>query len=125
MNLISTPSLKHPLNPAMRLPQYICSLFLAIAALAAAGNATKPSIIVIMSDDQDRRLFSTDFQPVLHRDIFSQGVEFTNHFATTAQCCPSRSSLLRGQAAHNTNVTHVVAPGCVSSVCCCLRISAI
>ncbi|PVI02577.1 arylsulfatase [Periconia macrospinosa] len=66
---------------------------------------------MIMSDDQDRRLGSTDFQGVLHREIFAQGVEFVNHFATIAQCCPSRASLLRGQAAHNTNVTNVHAPG--------------
>ncbi|KAK8116893.1 uncharacterized protein PG998_005174 [Apiospora kogelbergensis] len=94
--------------------QSLSGLVLACAAVsvAAAGDdATKPSIVLIMSDDQDRRLGSTDFQSVLHREIFSQGVEFVNHFATTAQCCPSRASFLRGQSAHNTNVTNVHAPG--------------
>lgn len=81
------------------------------AMAAAAADATKPSIILIMSDDQDRRLGSTDFQPVLKREIFDKGVQFVNHFATTAQCCPSRASLLRGQATHNTNITHVQGPG--------------
>ncbi|KAK6858094.1 hypothetical protein PG995_005793 [Apiospora arundinis] len=98
----------------MRFSQSICGLALVACAApvaAASGDATKPSIVLIMSDDQDRRLGSTDFQSVLHRDIFSQGVEFVNHFATTAQCCPSRASFLRGQAAHNTNVTNVHAPG--------------
>ncbi|KAK8137013.1 arylsulfatase [Apiospora sp. TS-2023a] len=95
----------------MRFSRSICGLSLACAATVAATDATKPSIILIMSDDQDRRLGSTDFQSVLHREIFSQGVEFVNHFATTAQCCPSRASFLRGQAAHNTNVTNVHAPG--------------
>ncbi|KAK8001114.1 Arylsulfatase [Apiospora marii] len=95
----------------MRFSRSICGLSLAGAVSAAAGDVTRPSIILIMSDDQDRRLGSTDFQSVLHREIFSQGVEFVNHFATTAQCCPSRASLLRGQAAHNTNVTNVHAPG--------------
>ncbi|KAK7959141.1 Arylsulfatase [Apiospora aurea] len=95
----------------MRFSQSICGLSLACAASAAAGDAMKPSIILIMSDDQDRRLGSTDYQSVLHREIYSRGVEFVNHFATTAQCCPSHASFLRGQAAHNTNVTNVHAPG--------------
>lgn len=80
-------------------------------ASTSDGVPSKPSIIMIMSDDQDRRLGSTDFQAVLHREIFAHGAQFVNHFATTAQCCPSRASLLRGQAAHNTNVTNVRAPG--------------
>ncbi|KAK7993919.1 MFS transporter [Apiospora arundinis] len=98
----------------MRFSHSICGLALAACAApvaTASGDETKPSIVLIMSDDQDRRLGSTDFQSVLHRDIYSQGVEFVNHFATTAQCCPSRASFLKGQAAHNTNVTNVHATG--------------
>lgn len=72
----------------------------------------KPAnIVFIMTDDQDRRLGSTDYQYVLQREIFAKGTEFINHYATTANCCPSRTSLLRGQMVHNTNVTHVNAPG--------------
>lgn len=99
----------------MRPSQSLGGLLVACAAMAAAAaDATKPSIILIMSDDQDRRLGSTDFQPVLKREIFDKGVQFVNHFATTAQCCPSRASLLRGQATHNTNITHVQGPGLVA-----------
>ncbi|EJT71027.1 hypothetical protein GGTG_12048 [Gaeumannomyces tritici R3-111a-1] len=94
----------------MRPSQSLGGLLAACAATAVAA-ATKPSIILIMSDDQDRRLGSTDFQAVLQREIFDKGVQFVNHFATTAQCCPSRASLLRGQATHNTNITHVAGPG--------------
>ncbi|RYP92649.1 hypothetical protein DL770_001231 [Monosporascus sp. CRB-9-2] len=64
-----------------------------------------------MTDDQDRRLGSTDFQPVLQRELISKGAEFTNHYTNTALCCPSRSTLLRGQTVHNTNLTNVVNPG--------------
>ncbi|KAL8386854.1 hypothetical protein RB595_010342 [Gaeumannomyces hyphopodioides] len=94
----------------MRPSQSLGGLLVACAAAAVAA-ATRPSIILIMSDDQDRRLGSTDFQSVLKREIFDKGVQFVNHFATTAQCCPSRASLLRGQATHNTNITHVRGPG--------------
>jgi hypothetical protein len=73
--------------------------------------ATRPNIILLLSDDQDKRLGSTDFQGVLQRELVAKGTEFVNHHVTVAQCCPSRTSLFRGQAAHNTNVTHVQAPG--------------
>lgn len=76
-----------------------------------AGGGKRPNIVLIMTDDQDLRLGSTDYQSVLQRELIQKGTEFTNHFTTTATCCPSRASLLRGQFAHNTNITHVVAPG--------------
>lgn len=84
------------------------------ASAAAAGGLSqpkKPNIVILMSDDQDLRLGSTDFQHVLQRDVHAKGTEFKNHYATTANCCPSRTSFFRGQMVHNTNVTHVNAPG--------------
>ncbi|KAJ3548732.1 hypothetical protein NM208_g866 [Fusarium decemcellulare] len=76
-----------------------------------AKAARKPSIVVVMSDDQDARLGSFDAQPYIRDVLMAQGISLQNHFATVAQCCPSRTSYLRGQAAHNTNLTHVTAPG--------------
>ncbi|KAI1335289.1 arylsulfatase [Xylariaceae sp. FL0016] len=73
--------------------------------------ADGPNIVFIMTDDQDRRLGSTDYMPILQREIAAKGVEFTNHYTNQALCCPSRSSLLRGQVTHNTNITNVVQPG--------------
>lgn len=82
-------------------------------ALAGYGSSQtkKPNIVMIMSDDQDLRLGSTDYQQVLQRDVHAKGTEFKNHYATTANCCPSRTSFFRGQMVHNTNITHVNAPG--------------
>ncbi|KAF4964609.1 hypothetical protein FZEAL_10853, partial [Fusarium zealandicum] len=87
--------------------------FLALVGHASAGDQSvkRPNIVMIMSDDQDRRLGSLDYMPALQRDLVGKGVEFTNHFATVSNCCPSRASLLRGQAAHSTNITHVRPPG--------------
>jgi N-acetylglucosamine-6-sulfatase len=82
-------------------------------AVCDSSSAKRPKIVVLMSDDQDRRLGSTDYQSVLHRDIKAKGVEFINHYATTANCCPSpsRVSFFRGKMVHNTKVTHVNVPG--------------
>ncbi|KAK7949367.1 Arylsulfatase [Apiospora aurea] len=87
---------------------------LAAATLALSGSALaakRPNVIIIMSDDQDRLLGSLDFMPVLQREMMGHGVEFENHYGTVSNCCPSRASFLRGQAAHSTNITHVRPPG--------------
>lgn len=78
------------------------------------GNSTtttRPNIVFIMTDDQDKRLGSTDYMTVLNRELIAKGTEFTNHYTTMALCCPARSSLFRGQQIHNTNITNVIKPG--------------
>lgn len=79
--------------------------------LALQTCATQPNIIFIISDDQDLRLNSPNYMPNLQESIISQGVNFHNHYGTVALCCPARATLFRGQAAHNTNITHVGGPG--------------
>ncbi|CAN8101635.1 unnamed protein product [Discula destructiva] len=64
-----------------------------------------------MTDDQDKRLGSTDYMTVLQRELMAKGTEFSNHYTTQALCCPARSSLFRGQQIHNTNITNVIKPG--------------
>lgn len=94
------------------------SVILAVGLLAGlltrgghAQTASGPNIVFIMTDDQDKRLGSLDYMPVVQRELVGKGVEFSNHYTTQALCCPSRSSLLRGQQVHNTNITNVVKPG--------------
>ncbi|KAM3503491.1 hypothetical protein MY10362_004164 [Beauveria mimosiformis] len=99
--------------------------FLAVALLALQAAAadvtatsgdgqgkksTRPNIVFIMTDDQDKLMASTDYQPLLKKYIGEQGTEFHKHFCTVSLCCPSRVSLLTGKAAHNTNVTDVRSP---------------
>ena len=72
---------------------------------AAAQAHPQPNIIVIQADDQTLRQFTPDVMPETERLLTDQGTEFTNYVATTAQCCPSRASLLTGQYAHNHGVT--------------------
>lgn len=94
----------------MLFSNFVTSLGLATAVLAQK----KPNIVVIMADDQDRLLNSLDYQSVVQRELIAKGTEFVNHYTNTALCCPSRSTLLRGQTVHNTNLTNVMVPGYVS-----------
>ncbi|KEF60263.1 uncharacterized protein A1O9_05113 [Exophiala aquamarina CBS 119918] len=64
-----------------------------------------------MTDDQDLHQNSLMAQPAVQRELVGKGLTLENHFVTVAQCCPSRTAYLRGQAAHNTNLTHVFPPG--------------
>ncbi|EKG14785.1 Sulfatase [Macrophomina phaseolina MS6] len=73
-------------------------------------SARRPNFLFIMSDDQDKRMGSLDYQPLLDKHIRQHGTEFRSHYCTVAQCCPSRASLWTGKAAHNTNVTDTRPP---------------
>ncbi|KAL4983178.1 alkaline phosphatase-like protein [Aspergillus falconensis] len=71
----------------------------------------KPNIVFIFTDDQDLRHGSLATQSAVQNHLVAKGTTFTNHYATVSVCCPSRVSLMRGQAAHNTNNTDISAPG--------------
>ena len=43
--------------------------------------------------------------PNTKRLLADKGTTFRDYIATTAQCCPSRASLITGQYAHNNGVT--------------------
>lgn len=82
-----------------------------LAADSASCLEKRPNIVFIFTDDQDLHLNSLDFMPSVQSELLQKGTNFTNHFATISNCCPSRASLLRGQHGHNTNITHVTPPG--------------
>ncbi|KAI0146388.1 arylsulfatase [Xylariaceae sp. FL1272] len=87
----------------------VALLHMAMGGAAAQDN--KPNIVFIMTDDQDRRLGSVDRMTAVQQELIAKGTEFTNHYTNQALCCPSRSTVLRGQTVHNTNLTNVVKPG--------------
>jgi N-acetylglucosamine-6-sulfatase len=82
----------------------------ALVSVASSLPKPQPNFIFIITDDQDLRLGSLDYQPLVKKHFVEQGLTFEKHYCTVSQCCPSRVSLLTGRAAHNTNVTDVVAP---------------
>jgi arylsulfatase A-like enzyme len=87
------PTLRQPTNavPATTLPD--------------SAEDPQPNIVLIQTDDQTLRQFTDNVMPETQRLLVDQGTEFTNYIATTAQCCPSRASLLTGQYPHNHGVT--------------------
>ena len=75
-----------------------------------ADAATKLNVLFIMSDDQDLHMSSMSYMPKVGALLADKGTTFSNHYCTTALCCPSRISLLTGRCVHNTNVTNVRPP---------------
>jgi N-acetylglucosamine-6-sulfatase len=71
-------------------------------AQAAQEGAEKPNIVLILVDDM--RADDLEYMPKTRDLIVDRGVEYSNAFATTPQCCPSRASILRGQYAHNHGI---------------------
>ncbi|KAJ3017103.1 UNVERIFIED_CONTAM: hypothetical protein HDU68_011857 [Siphonaria sp. JEL0065] len=88
----------------------ILSNLVLAAVTASVLGAKKPNIILLLSDDQDVRLNSLDYMPILQKHLGKEGTKFDKHYVTTALCCPSRVSILKGQFAHNTNFTDVGPP---------------
>lgn len=71
----------------------------------------KPNIVFILVDDLDSSLIDPRYMPNLKRLLTDQGTTFANYFVDVSLCCPSRSSILRGQYIHNTGVVSNVTPG--------------
>jgi N-acetylglucosamine-6-sulfatase len=87
----------------------------AVAALSgsAAGqskssSAVRPNVVVLMTDDQT--VESMRVMPNVKTLIGDQGVTFDNSFVSYSLCCPSRSTFLTGQYAHNHGVWGNTAP---------------
>ncbi|HKF44346.1 MAG TPA: sulfatase, partial [Thermoanaerobaculia bacterium] len=76
----------------------------ASAAAARSATASAPNIILVLTDDQDVQLASGDYMPRVRKRLAERGVSFTSYFVPLSLCCPSRTTLLRGQYPHNTGV---------------------
>lgn len=69
---------------------------------ARSGNADRPNIILIVTDDQNADTIA--YMPTLQRLLVDKGTSFTSAYAPTPLCCPGRATILRGQYAHNHGV---------------------
>jgi N-acetylglucosamine-6-sulfatase len=69
--------------------------------VSAQGQA-KPNIIFVLTDDQFPG--TENRMPALKNNITSQGIKLTNTTSTFPLCCPGRTTILRGQYAHNTKI---------------------
>jgi len=65
------------------------------------ASKTKPNIIVVLADDMRTGYTSFEGHPIIKTpnldDLAEKGTFFSNSFATSAACTPSRTSLLTGQ----------------------------
>lgn len=81
---------------------------------AAPQPPIRPNIVFVLTDDLDTeypRGSWIDHFPKLRALLADQGATFTNYFVSLSLCCPSRSSMLRGQYAHNTQIFTNTQPG--------------
>jgi hypothetical protein len=90
-------------------------LLVCISALASC-NARSPSprlrhpnIIFILTDDQS--MGELAYMPNTLKLLGERGATFDNFFVSISLCCPSRTSILRGQYGHNTRVVDNELPG--------------
>lgn len=90
------------------LPAVALALGLHALPVAAEVPATRPNIVVILTDDED--VASHRFMPKTRALLEEQGTAFDNFFVTYSFCCPSRVTLLRGQYPHNTQIMGIQPP---------------
>jgi arylsulfatase A-like enzyme len=64
----------------------------------------RPNILFILTDDLDAGLNTISYMPHLQELLVSQGLTLEDYFISQPLCCPSRSTLLRGQYTHNHKV---------------------
>jgi N-acetylglucosamine-6-sulfatase len=74
------------------------------APRAEAAPAARPNIVLILTDDLDRNLGTLERMPELRALLAGRGLTFTHMLVSESLCCPSRSSIQRGQFVHNHQV---------------------
>jgi arylsulfatase A-like enzyme len=74
-----------------------------VTLASGEGSEPPPNILVILTDDQ-RADGTLDVMPVTRQWFQDGGTEFTRAYATTPECCPSRSTIFSGRYVHNHGV---------------------
>lgn len=83
--------------------------FIFLFKIERAGKTAttpRPNIVFILADDLDLKLGSVSptYTPNLFNLIVNQGATFSNFVVNFSECCPSRSTILRGQYDQNTKI---------------------
>ncbi len=95
----------------MRLTTRLLAAALALCAFivdAAAADADRPNVVVLMTDDQT--VADLDAMPRTRAVLARQGVTFDRSYVSYPVCCPSRATYLSGQYAHNHGVLGLYPP---------------
>ena len=88
----------------------LCLFSLFSAPSLALGDAPRPNIILIMSDDMgisDIGSYGSEINTPVLDGLAAGGVRFTQ-FYNTARCCPTRASLMTGLYPHQAGVGHMM-----------------
>ena len=86
------------------LPVILAVIVAARVAATSTSEAQPPNIIFLLTDDQDVTANSLDYMPKLNTILREGGMEFLNYFVSTALCCPSRTTIIKGQYCHNHGI---------------------
>jgi N-acetylglucosamine-6-sulfatase len=87
------------------------------ACLISAGSATdhaaaapegRPNIIVLLTDDQESS--SLRVMKTVNKELKRKGVTFKRFYTNFPLCCPSRTTMMTGEYAHNHGVLSNEAP---------------
>jgi arylsulfatase A-like enzyme len=77
-------------------------------AQAVSATSQRPNIVVLLTDDQEKA--SMRVMKTVRKEMKRKGVTFKRFFDNFPLCCPSRTTLLTGQYAHNHDVLSNTAP---------------
>jgi arylsulfatase A-like enzyme len=107
----NTPSNGTP-NKVFRIVSSAAMPTTAAGCPSPTATGRKPNIVVILTDDQRFDTVGnthsldgvTPVMPQVMDQLANQGITFTNMYATTPLCTPSRASILTGLYAHHTGV---------------------
>jgi choline-sulfatase len=89
--------------------------FLAAAAVSAAAAARRPNVVMLMTDDHGAWATGAYGCPSIHTPnidaLAAGGVRFTNAFAATPVCSPSRMTYMTGALPSHHHVQDWLRPG--------------
>jgi arylsulfatase A-like enzyme len=105
---ISTPASTAARLASLVLATLAVSVCLAPPAIAQEAASDRPSILLIVTDDQ--RWDTLWSMPEVQRSLMDRGVTFSESFTTSSLCCPSRASILTGEYPHTTGVYRQALP---------------
>ncbi len=90
------------------------ALLAAFALSSASLAASRPNVVLIITDDQGYGDISAHGSPVLQTPnmdrLHSESVRFTN-FHVDPTCAPTRGALMSGKYSHHARVWHTIAGG--------------
>lgn len=97
------------LRLALALPAVVLLLLIpASQARGSSAGAARPNIILILADDLDGR--SMPELGGIQETLADAGTSFSRFFVNDSLCCPSRTTILRGQYLHNHGVISNLRP---------------